>query len=98
MRMLCVGLAIAVLSGCMMMLDSQNDTRSKQLDQGMSESEVTGKIGQPDSISLATCGTKSGSGPWECRQYTYNGGAHRLIVYFAKISDGTWHVNNWSVL
>ena len=34
MRMLCVGLAIAVLSGCTMMLDSQNDARSKQLDQG----------------------------------------------------------------
>jgi hypothetical protein len=99
MKMICVGFAVAVLSGCAAMLDSKIDTSSKQLDQGLSESDVTAKIGQPSSISLATCGSNSANGPWTCKQYIYNGGgAHRLIVYFSKFPDETWHVNNWSVL
>ena len=98
MKMWSMGVAIALLAGCAAMLDSRNDDRSKQLDQGLSEIDVTGKIGQPNSITLATCGGKTGS-PWQCKQYAYKGGgAHQLIVYFLKYDDGTWHVNNWSVL
>jgi hypothetical protein len=94
--MLCVGLAIVMLSGCQMVLDQQVDSKSKLLDQGLSESEVTAKIGQPDSVSLATCGTNSANGPWSCKQYIYHGSTHRLTVFFAQLPDGTWHVNNWS--
>ena len=80
-----------------MMLDQKIDESSKQLDQGLSESAVSAKIGQPSAISLATCGGKTGP-TWQCKQYIYKGGVHQLIVYFSKFDDGTWHVNNWSVI
>jgi hypothetical protein len=93
--MLCVGLAVAALSGCAAMIDA----KSKQLEEGLGENDVKFRLGEPNSVSLATCGSNSANGSWQCRQYIYNGGsAHRLIVYFAKFPDGTWHVNNWSVL
>lgn len=97
MKMMCVGLTIVLLSGCAAMFDAQIDTKSKQLEEGLGENDVKFRLGQPNSVSLATCGGKTGA-PWQCKQYTYNGGAHRLIVYFAKRPDEFWHVNNWSVL
>jgi hypothetical protein len=93
MRMLWV----AFLSSCLLACAAMIDSKSTQLQQGMSEAEVVYKIGKPNSISLSTCGTNSPSGPWTCKQYTYSGGGSRLLVYFSQ-SAGSWLVNNWSAL
>jgi hypothetical protein len=81
------------------MIEAQNQsqarTKSTKLEQGLSEADVSARIGKPDSISLRTCGGKTGN-PWMCKQYNY--GNNALTIFFSQSLDGTWLVNNWTAL
>lgn len=99
MRTLSAAVALALLSGCLS--GTTSEYKSKQLEQGLSEGAVIGRLGQPESVSLSTCGGANGIPTWTCKLYKYNNNgwaAHSLTVYFSKSLDGDWHVNNWNVL
>jgi hypothetical protein len=64
-------------------------TLSKQLQQGMSEAQVT-EMREPDSITMETCGQNSRAGAWQCKIYHYGS----LSVTFNNARGG-WTVNSW---
>lgn len=71
-------------------------SKGAKLDQGMTEAQVSNIVGhEPYSVSLTTCGGKTGS-TWTCKIETFGSIAdRRLIVYFARTPQGAWIVNNW---
>src|ERR1700676_656129 len=92
-RILIVAFAI-VLSGC----STTSQWKSTQLQQGLSENNVTTRIGHADSISLS--GGVAGTERWTCKLYTYNNngwGMNPLTICFSQSSNGTWSVNSWNV-
>jgi hypothetical protein len=91
-------LLVAFLFSCLLACAAMIDSKSTQLQQGMSEADVVAKIGKPNSISLNTCGTNNPSGPWTCKQYKYSAGGRWLLVYFSQSSGSGWLVNNWRAL
>lgn len=64
-------------------------TLSKQLQQGMTEAQVTA-LREPDRVTLETCGQQTAK-PWKCKGYSYSG----LTVLFQQVQSGAWLVNSW---
>jgi uncharacterized protein YecT (DUF1311 family) len=66
---------------------------SRQLQEDMTESEVTSIFGyRPNMITMETCGSQleNGAGAWRCKIYHFG----TLRVLFRN-SDGIWVVNSW---
>lgn len=83
-------LLLTICAGC-----ASIGTMSKKLEVGMSEPQVKRDLGEPTSVSVSTCGSKTAE-PWQCKQYKYEDGwTGFLIVYFSQV-DGEWLVNSWS--
>jgi len=82
---------LAICAGC-----TSVDAISKQLEVGMSEQYVNEFIGEPDSVSLKTCGSETPQ-PWQCKTYKFEDDwSGFLTVYFQEV-DGMWVVNSWSI-
>lgn len=75
-----------------------NDSISRRLQQGMTEDQVVAIAGQPNRVSLSTCGQNSGGRPWQCKVYTYKGATlyeNWLTIVFQEV-QGVWLVGGWS--
>ena len=80
---------IGALAGCV-----DVGTLSRELNTGMTEEQVTSKLGYPpQSVSMTMCGTETPE-PWRCKEYKYEG-IGRLNIYFQQADDGMWRVNSW---
>ncbi len=83
-------LLLPIFAGC-----ASVGEMSKELEVGMSEQRVKNVIGDPASVSVETCGSKTPD-PWQCKNYKYEDGFMGfLTVYFLEV-EGMWLVNSWS--
>lgn len=93
-----VALAAVALFGCAntpVWSGVDPEAASRQINQRMSEAEVVTRIGAPpNTISVETCGSKTGS-PWPCKIYKYARGSHALLIYFSDTGTGDWIVDSW---
>lgn len=84
-------LLLAICAGCVSLGEL-----SKKLEVGMSEDQVLSVIGEPTSVAVSTCGSKTPD-PWQCKKFEYEDdwSDSSLIVYLQRAESGSWLVNSW---
>ncbi len=70
--------------------------KSQLLQPKMTEQQVIGILGQPNSSDVRACGTQVGS-TWQCKNWDYGIGFNGLDVQFRDDGNGNWLVDGWQL-
>ena len=70
--------------------------KSLLLKPDMTEQQVIGILGQPNSSSLRTCGVQVGRA-WQCKTWDYGLRFNGLDIFLQNDGNGHWLVNSWQV-